>query len=84
MKTAERKAVVKGPKPGQEVVLKELPSGFLDDLPAADKRAICSMIGGPILLKGYDGSQRAELEFTEAEGVHHFIYVHPKFIEARQ
>ena len=56
---------------------------MLDDLPAEDKRAIRAMIGEPILLKGYDGVERAQLEFTDAEGVHHSIYVHPKFIEAR-
>ena len=61
-------------------VLKELPPGFIDDLPAEDQAAIAAIVGKPISLLGYDEDGRAELEFTDKEGIIHFIYVHPRFI----
>lgn len=67
-------------KPGQKVVLKALPNGFLDDLPTEDKQALLDAVGKPILLKDYDSSGRAELEFTDQHGVIHFIYVEPTFL----
>ena len=69
------------PKPGEKVVLKRLPPGFIDDLPEEDQRAISAVVGKPILLNKYEGDGRAELEFTDVEGVGHFIYVDRKFIE---
>ena len=64
----------------QQVVLKALPAGFLDDLPLEDQEAISKAVGKPITLKGYDADGRAELEFTDSEGVIHFIYVDRKYI----
>ena len=64
----------------QQVVLKALPPGFLDDLPADDQEAISKAVGKPITLNGYEDDGRAELEFTDTEGVIHIIYVDPKFI----
>ena len=58
------------------MVLTEIPPGFLDDLPTEDQRAIKEVVGKPILLNEYDDG-RAELEFTDASGVIHFIYVNP-------
>ena len=66
--------------PGQKVVLKALPPGFIDDLPDEDQRAILDAVGKPIVLNGYDDDGRAELEFTDGEDGH-VIYVDPKFIE---
>jgi hypothetical protein len=63
------------PNPGETVVLTEIPSGFLDDLPTEDQQAVKEVLGKPILLKEYDDNGRAELEFTDASGVVHFIYV---------
>jgi hypothetical protein len=71
----------KRPKPGEIVILKELPPGFIDDLPEEDQRAISAVVGQPILLNKYERDGRAELEFADSEGVGHFIYVNPKFIE---
>jgi len=68
------------PKPGERVIPKELPLGFTDDLPEEDQRAISAVVGKPILLNKYERDGRAELEFTDNEGVGHFIYVDPKFI----
>jgi hypothetical protein len=69
-------------RPGTTVLLVDLPAGFADDLPEGDQRAIRGMIGKPILLSGYDENGRAELEFREADGTIHFIYVEPSFIKA--
>jgi hypothetical protein len=65
---------------GQKVVLKALPPQFLDDLPVGDQHAISTAVGKPITLNGYEDDGRAELEFTDSEGVIHIIYVDPKFI----
>ena len=41
---------------------------------------IAKAVGKPITLNGYEDDGRAELEFTDTEGVIHTIYVDPKFI----
>jgi hypothetical protein len=66
--------------PGDIVVLKEVPRGLLDGLPIADQRAISEIAGRPVRLNEYDSEGRAELEFTDREGVIHFIYVSPDAI----
>jgi hypothetical protein len=53
---------------------------LLDDLPAADQQAISTIIGKPVQLNEYDVDGRAELEFTDADGVIHFLFVRPEFI----
>jgi hypothetical protein len=68
------------PKPGEMVVLVGLPPRFFDDLPEEDQLAISSVIGQAIILKGYDKDGRAELEFTEKNGIIRFIYVSPEFV----
>jgi hypothetical protein len=68
-------------KPGQKVFLKTLPPGFIDDLPTEDQQAISAVVGKPIALNGYEDG-RAELEFTDGEGVIHMIYVDPTLIES--
>jgi hypothetical protein len=70
------------PKPGDAVVLTEIPPGLLDDLPKADQVAISEAVGRPIALNEYDDDGRAELQFTDGRGVIHFIYVKPDFIRA--
>jgi len=70
----------KNPKPGQKVILKTLPPGFIDDLPTEDQQAISAVVGKQIRLNRYEDG-RAELEFTDAEDVIHVIYVDPSFIE---
>lgn len=69
---------------GRSVILKALPSGFLDNLPVEDQRAISEIVGKPVLLNGYTTDGRAELQFTDSEDVIHFIYVDPKFVETAQ
>ena len=65
------------PRPGDSVVVTELPARFLESLPSEDQQAISAVIGKPILLKKYDSTGRAELEFTDDKGVIHLIYVNP-------
>jgi hypothetical protein len=67
--------------PGEKVILKALPPGFIDDLPEEDQRAISAVVGKPIVLNKYERDGRAELEFTDSDGTGHKIYVHPRFIE---
>jgi hypothetical protein len=67
-------------KLGEVVILKELPPGFLDDLPKEDQVAISAVVGKGIILKGYDKNGKAELEFAEKNGTIHFIYVSPEFV----
>jgi hypothetical protein len=69
------------PKPGDTVVLTEVPQGLLDDLPSEDQQAIREIVGKPILLVEYDEDGRAELEFQDRDGNFHFIYVSPGFIK---
>jgi hypothetical protein len=38
------------PKPGDTVVLIEIPPGLLDGLPTEDQEAICDAVGKPIRL----------------------------------
>lgn len=70
------------PAPGDMVVLQEVPEGLLDGLPTKDQRAISEIVGKPVRLNEYDDAGRAEIEFTDREGVIHFIYVNPDLIRA--
>ena len=68
------------PKPGDMVFLTEIPPGLLDGLPPEDQEAIADVKGKLILLWQYDENDRAELEFTDRNGVIHSIFVRPDFI----
>ena len=68
------------PRPGDCVILKECPPGLLNGLPIADQQAISAIIGKPVKLIEFGGDGRAELEFVDAEGVIHFLFVSPDFI----
>jgi hypothetical protein len=67
-------------KPGDKVLLTQLPPGLLSGLPREDQRAISEIVGKPILLVEFDDDGRAELEFVDRNEVFHYIYVDPKFI----
>ncbi len=76
-----RKRRATKPKPGDKVVLKALPAGFLDDLPEDEQRAISARIGRPIMLMGYGRDGRAELEFMTNDDSMHTLYVDLKFVK---
>jgi hypothetical protein len=63
-------------------VLTEAPPGLLDDLPPEDQQAINEAVGKPIRLNEYDEIGRAELEFTDRNGIVHKIWVKPDYIRA--
>lgn len=65
----------KKPQPGDTVVLTRMPQGLLDGLPPEEQEAISEALGKPLKLNEYDEDGRAELEFTDAQGIIHFIYV---------
>lgn len=70
------------PVPGDHVLLKILPPGLLDGLPARDRRAISAIVGKTVLLVEYDDAGRAELEFVDEQNHNHSIWVDPQFIES--
>jgi len=70
-------------RPGQKVVLKKLPPGFIDDLPSEDQQAISAIVGVPVLFSGFDEIGRLELEFVERDGTGHHIYVNREFVSAK-
>jgi hypothetical protein len=69
------------PKPGDQVVLAELPPGLVDGLPTEDQEAIREVVGTSVLLHEYDDAGRAELAFRDRNGDLHYIYVGPQFIK---
>jgi len=76
---------------GEQVILLALPSGFLDDLPEEDQRAISAMVGQQVTLLGFDELGRAELYFddpfvqqTDESSHSHTIWVGPEFIRRVQ
>lgn len=71
----------KRPKPGDLVVIGRLPSAFLDGLPVDDQKAITGILGKPIRFVAYDEHDRAELEFTDTDGVIHVIYVETELLK---
>jgi hypothetical protein len=79
--TSEKKRPNEKPKPGEKVILKALPPGFIDDLPEEDQRAISAVVGKPVVLNKYERDGRAELEFTDSGATIHLLYVDPKFIK---
>jgi hypothetical protein len=71
----------KRPRPGESVVLTEIPPGLLDGLPPEDQQAIAAAVGKPVVLNEYDEQGTAELQFTDDNGVIHFLYVSRSFIQ---
>lgn len=70
--------------PGDKVVMAEVPIGLLHGLPIEDQQAIFEIVGKPVRLNEYDADGRAEVEFTDSEGVLHYIYVSPDAIKLFQ
>lgn len=67
-------------KPGDFVVLIQVPLGLLDGLPSEDQAAIVQIVGKPIRVVEYCEDERVELEFTDEHGIIHFIHVDTRFI----
>jgi hypothetical protein len=67
--------------PGDRVILTSAPASLLRGLPKEDQKAIRSIVGRPVVLAGLSYGQ-AELEFTDANGDDHTIWVEPALIRA--
>jgi hypothetical protein len=67
--------------PGDRVILTSVPASLLRGLPKEDRQAIRSIVGRPVTLAGFSYGQ-AELEFTDAQGDGHTIWVEPALIRA--
>ena len=68
-------------EPGSSVILTSAPASLLNGLPEEDQRAIKSIVGHPVLLAGYTHGQ-AELEFFDADGDAHTIWVETTLLRA--
>lgn len=68
-------------RPGDRVILTVAPASLLRGLPKEDQKAIRSMVGQPVTLAGFSYGQ-AELEFTDAQGDDHTIWVETALIRA--
>jgi hypothetical protein len=67
--------------PGSIVILTECSFGLLANLPDDDQAAIQAMVDKSVVLAGYDEHGRAELEFVDAAGDRHTIWVAPSCIQ---
>jgi hypothetical protein len=54
----------RNPKRGSQVILTKLLSGFTDDLPLSDQKAISRIVGKSVQFVGFTRDGRAELEFV--------------------
>ncbi|HLY44008.1 MAG TPA: hypothetical protein VKQ73_00410 [Stellaceae bacterium] len=68
-------------RPGDRVILTSAPASLLRGLPKEDQKAIRSMVGQPVTLAGFSYGQ-AELEFIDAQGDDHTIWVETALIRA--
>ena len=62
-------------RPGDFVMLTAAPPSLLRGLPKEDQLAIKAIVGQPVRLAGYDPDGEAELEFTDANGDDHTVWV---------
>jgi hypothetical protein len=68
-------------QPGDRVILLTAPDVLLRGLPKEDQQAIRAIVGRPVTLAGFNYGQ-AELEFKDAAGDDHTIWVEPALIKA--
>lgn len=61
------------------MILKGVPDGFLDDLPANDQQAIRAAIGQTVRIV-QSGSELTEIEFDDGAGATHSIWVPPSIL----
>ncbi len=67
--------------PGDRVMLTAAPTSLPRGLPKEDQKAIRSIVGQPVTFAGVSYGQ-AELEFKDAEGDCHTIWVETALIRA--
>jgi hypothetical protein len=54
---------------------REIPPGLLDGPSFEDQKAIVEGVRKPVLLGDHSDEETAELQFTNASGVIHFLYL---------
>lgn len=75
----------KEPKPGETVILNELPAGSFDDLPEEDLAALRAAVGKYVFLESYRGDDgKAEVTWQENERQYRTIFVDPQCISRIQ
>jgi hypothetical protein len=62
---------------GDKVIVSSLPAGFLDGLDSDDQQAILEILGKPVTFNEIDEHGRAELMFTDCNGIIHFVWIEP-------
>lgn len=67
---------------GCTVTVLSLPAGFLDGLEPVDQAAVQAIVGHLVMFNEYDQRGYAELQFTDANGVIHFIWLPPAYLAA--
>jgi hypothetical protein len=67
-------------EPGVLVILSRAPPALLQGLPKEDQKAIRSIVERPVTFTGFNYGQ-AELEFTDAQGDYHIIWVDKNLIK---
>ena len=63
------------------IILKSVPEQLLDGLPHEDQVAIRAAVGQPVTLVGHNNEGRAEIEFRDAAGDLHTIWVDPASLD---
>jgi hypothetical protein len=66
---------------GDPVVLRDVPDQLLDGLPEEEQKAIRAQKNRTLKVVAFDESGYAELEFTDAGGMLHTIWVEPRCLE---
>lgn len=69
-------------KKGSSVLFIFAPNELLSGLPLDDQIAIKSQAGKIMTVQGFDSLGNVELEFSDCEGILHFIYVKPECLRA--
>ena len=66
-------------RPGDQVILTAAPDSLIYGQPTEDQKAIRAIVGRPVTLAGF-GYGQAELEFKDARGDDHTIWVETALI----
>lgn len=65
-------------------ILKKVPEHLLKGLPQEDQDAIEAAVGGLVMVLGEDETGRAEIEFRDAAGDLHTIWIDPASLDERR
>lgn len=63
---------------GDDVVIVTTPEQLLEGLPDEDQTAILAQVGQTLKVSGFDEYGYAEIEFVDAKGIAHTIWIEPR------